>query len=182
MPTPWTHRAFPIGLLGAWLLLVVTGCGATGLAWVAESETSVARPTEAPSADGQIMRPSAVIPARAEQEPMASAGDARPRLNHTVTLGELNVQSPSASPLSAPAVSVTVNNYSTLATPVGGYGYANFGYGRGTGTFYGAADAVRSRGASPSGPQAGQSWPAIADHGSSFPYRSAPASPWARAQ
>ena len=181
MPTPWTHRAVRIGLLGG-SLLVVTGCGATGLDWVAESVPVVARPSERTSAGGRTTQASAVIPATAEQASTALAGDARPRLNHTVTLGELDAPSPSASPASAPAVSVIVNNYNTVATPVGGYGYANFGYGRGMGTFYGAAGAPRSGGPSTSGPQAGQSWPAIADHGSSFPYRSAPASPWARAQ
>ncbi len=186
MSTSWNHHAAHVCLLLA-PLLVATGCGATGLDWVAESEASVAaKPAAGVDLNRPVPPPRAAavsIPATAEQEPAAVASDAHPRLSHTVTLGEIDVQSPNAPPASGPAgVSVTINNYTTVGAPGGGYGYASFGYGRGASTFYSGGSAARSSSPSASGPQAGQSWPAVADHGSSFPYRSAPASPWARAQ
>ncbi len=182
MSTPWTPRAVHLGLLLA-ALAGSTGCGATGLDWVGEAETP-AHATEPTDLNRPVapQQAAVLIPATAEQEPQA---DARPRLSHTVTLGEIDVQPPSAPAASGAAgVSVTINNYTTVGAPGGGYGYASFGYGRGQSVFSGSGGAARSSSSSApgSGPQAGQSWPTIADHGSSFPYRSAPASPWARTQ
>ena len=177
MLTSCTHRALLLLLLAA-----STGCGATGLAWVEEPQTS-ARASEPIDLNRPVSpRPetAAMIPATAEQDPGA---DARPRLSHTVTLGEIDVQSPNAPPAAGPGgVSVTINNYTTVAVPGTGYGYATFGYGRGAGSFYNSGSATRAATPSSSGPQAGQNWPAVADHGSSFPLRSAPAAPFARTQ
>ncbi|MEO7032568.1 MAG: hypothetical protein ABI335_02015 [Polyangiaceae bacterium] len=177
MSTRWPPRTVSSGLLLV-VLAGSTGCGAGGLDWVGDSEVP-ARASESVERSRRVApgQADAVVPARAEQEPQA---DARPRLSHTVTLGEIDVQSPSAPVASGPAgVSVTINNYTNVAAPGGGYGYAGYGYGRGASAFIGSGGAARS---STSGPQAGQNWPGIADHGSSFPYRSAPASPWARTQ
>ncbi|MEO8905935.1 MAG: hypothetical protein ABI488_25595 [Polyangiaceae bacterium] len=177
MSTSWTPRTVS-GVLLLAALAGSTGCGASGLDWVAESEVP-ARPSEPvdPNPAVRSGQAAALIPAGPEHEPEA---DARPRLSHTVTLGETDVPSPSAPAASGPAgVSVTINNYTNVAAPGGGYGYVSNGYGRGASAFIGSGGAARS---STSGPQAGQNWPGIADHGSSFPYRSAPASPWARAQ
>jgi hypothetical protein len=176
-----SHSAVRIGLLLT-LAALASGCGATGLAWVAESDS--------PSASGSgehvdmsspvvgVARASgpSSISAATEPDPEPTA-EARPRLNHTVTLGEVYALPPSDAPGAAPGsgVSVTINNYTNVASPAGyGYGYTSFGYGRGSSGFSGSG-AARS---STSGPQAGQNWPAIADHGSSFPLRSAPASPF----
>lgn len=180
MSTAWAHRTVCRGfLLG--LLAGSAGCGATGLDWVGDSEVP-ARASEPVDLNRPVppRQAAAVIPATAEQEPEA---DARPRLSHVVTLGEIDVQPPSTPPGSGAAgVSVTINNYNTVGAPGGGYGYATLGYGRGQSAFSSSGSAARSSSSSTSGPQAGQSWPVIADHGSSFPYRSAPASPWARTQ
>ncbi len=183
MSTPWTHRAVQCGLLLPLLALSSAGCGATGLDWVAESE--VPAPATQPTELNRPVAPQRAavsIPATAEQDPSDLVSDARPRLSHTVTLGEIDVQPPSAPAApGATGVSVTINNYTSVAAPGGGYGYASFGYGRAQSTFSNVGSAARSGSAS-SGPQAGQNWPTIADHGSSFPYRSAPASPWSRTQ
>ncbi|MEP7050632.1 MAG: hypothetical protein ABJB12_09780 [Pseudomonadota bacterium] len=173
-------RAVPLGvLLGA--LSGCIGCGATGLGWVAESQLPV---TAQSSASGSDLRPAPlpseerVIPATAEQEP---AAEARPRLSHTLTLGEITVQSPAVVAASGPpSPSVTINNYYALSAPSAAYGYASFGYRPGAGNFYDRSGPVQPSNGSNAGPQAGQSWPAIADHGPSFPYRSGPAAPWAR--
>ena len=168
-----------VGLIATTLALV--GCGATGLDWVGEGhiETGGERASQTSTLNERWVGP-ASIPAPAE--PPSEEADARPRLNRTITLGEVDV-TPVTARAAAPTeagVSVTINNYNTVnATPAYGYGYASVGYARAT-PAYAAGSAPRS--AAPSGPQPGQNWPTIADHGSSFPYRSAPASPWARTQ
>jgi hypothetical protein len=121
------------------------------------------------------------IPAVAEAEPPP---ENHQRLNHTVTLGEVNVSPPSDQPPSpyGPNVSVTINNYGSAGGSAPGYagyygGYAGFATARG-GSYARASSVTGASRASGSAMQAGQNWPSIADHGSSFPYRSAPASPW----
>jgi hypothetical protein len=173
MTTFWAERGVHLGvLLGT--LGGSAGCGATGLAWVRESPAQV--PVSDIGRSSDLDRPVATvradtgsIPAETEQERQA---DARPRLSHSVTLGEVYVPSPGAAPASAPAgVSVTVNNYNAPSA-----------YGPGVAAFFAGRGAARPGYGSVSGPQAGQSWPAIVDHGPSFPYRSPPASPWSRGQ
>lgn len=105
----------------------------------------------------------------AQTEPVS---EARPRLNHTVTLGESYASSPAvaATPAGAPGappvqvnvqthVPVTVNHY-------GGYGYG-YGYGYGAArTSTPTSSAVRSSGSSTSTSQpVGTNWPAIPDYG-----------------
>jgi hypothetical protein len=73
---------------------------------------------------------SASIPATTED----NASESRPRLNHTVTLGEIDV-----APVQAEAgqgafagPSLIVNNYNqvNVVSPGYGYGYGNYGYSR----------------------------------------------------
>ncbi len=164
------RASFALGV--AWF---VAGCGtATGLDWVD------ARPSVASSANEHAATTN-VIPATAELEPSEPA---RPRLNHTVTLGEIDVVTAEGAPggVGAPGTSVTINNYNVMnaSTPGYSYGYAypGVGYGRSVSSFSaGSAPVSRAPGLAP-----GQSWPTISDHGPSFPYRSGPASPWGRAQ
>ncbi len=160
------------------VLCLLTGCASTtGLGWVDEAhsgQTSVISSSQA----------RAVIPATAEPEPVA---DVRPRLNHTVTLGEIDVATAERGegPGDAPyGPSVTINNYNVMngATPTYGYGYGygyvGGGYARSAARFS-TGSAARS---SSSGPSPGQSWPTISDHGPSFPLRSGPAAAWGHRQ
>jgi hypothetical protein len=158
-------------VLGAsWLL---AGCGATGLDWV--DEAHVARPSTTSSSNQQLAVTS-VIPATVELEPETPP---RPRLNHTVTLGEIDVaaseRAPGA-PYGAVGPSVTINNYNVMnaSTPGYSYGYSGVGYGRSAPSFSGG----RAPASSTPALAPGQHWPTISDHGPSFPYRSGPASPW----
>jgi hypothetical protein len=157
--------------------LALTGCGSTGLGWVGEAHSEQSTVTS--SSHSQH----AVIPATAEPEPVA---DVRPRLNHTVTLGEIEVAP--AERASADAAgpawggpSVTINNYNVMNAPPAygyGYGYSSVGYGRSSPSFSpGSAARATAPALTP-----GQNWPSISDHGPSFPYRSGPASPWAHTQ
>lgn len=182
MASSLAHGAARIGQ-ALTLAVLSTACGATGLDWVAEPETP---PLAASRADATVRPPLQPVPSVAafapaeEEEPVA---DSRPRLSRTVTLGEIDV-APSTPAAAAPpgsGVSVTINNY-TSVTPSYGYGYAGFGYARSQPSFSARGPTSGASRSSAAGPQAGQSWPSIADHGSSFPYRSAPASPWARTQ
>jgi hypothetical protein len=179
MSSPPSHCAARVGLLLALAGVGAVGCGATGLDWVAESETPPRSSDHEYLAAPRAPEPGPVT-AATEQEP---AAEAHPRLSRTVTLGEIDVapvaQGPA--PVAGPGVSVTINNYTSTGSSGAGYGYAGFGYARSQPSFSRGAVNGASRSSS-SGPQAGQNWPSIADHGSSFPYRSAPASPWARTQ
>jgi hypothetical protein len=175
-----SHRAVRSGALLA-LAGALSGCGATGLDWVAESETP-ARQAETVNMSRAVVYPAgpASVAALEEQEP---ASDARPRLSHTVTLGEIEAVPPSATAgASAPGVSVTINNYTSVNAASPAYGYANVGFARSQPSFSLSGGVGSASRASGSGLQAGQNWPSIADHGSSFPLRSAPASAWSRTQ
>jgi hypothetical protein len=168
----------------------LVGCGATGLAWVDEPEPasgwseSEQRPGSVANTPMPPGRSEAAIPAVADAQPVP---ESHQRLNHTITLGAVDVPPPSAAPTSpyGPSVSVTINNYGQqgASSPYyAGYyaGRTGFASARGTrGSSFVAGESVTSASrASSSTMQAGQNWPAVADHGSSFPYRSAPASPW----
>jgi hypothetical protein len=159
------------------------GCGATGLAWVDQPESASGwSGSEERSVANVPVRPRASkpIPAAADAEP---APENHPRLNHTITLGEVDATAPAeqAPGPYGPPVSVTINNYGQTggaAPGYAGYGYAG-GFARG-GNFNRSGVTGASR-ASSGGMQPGQNWPGVADHGPSFPFRSAPASPWTRA-
>lgn len=169
-----------VGLLLALAGIGTVGCGATGLDWVAESETPPRVSDHEYLAAPRAPEPGPVT-ATTEEEPPA---EAHPRLSRTVTLGEINVApvAQGAAPVAGSGVSVTINNYTSVGTTGAGYGYAGYGYARSQPSFSARGSSNASSSAGSSGPQAGQNWPSIADHGSSFPYRSAPASPWARTQ
>ncbi|MES1176347.1 MAG: hypothetical protein ABUL62_18635 [Myxococcales bacterium] len=155
------------------IAILLVGCASTtGRGWVGE-----ARYEPSTVVIGSTHSNLAAIPATAELEPVA---DARPRLNHTVTLGEIEVAPATRGADAAPGgSSVTINNYNVMnvATPAYGYGYASFGYGRALPSFSPGAARTSAPTITP-----GQSWPAIADHGPSFPYHAGPASPWTRPQ
>ena len=176
----------PIGVRTASLLsaaLVSVGCGATGLDWVGEAHLQAAESRAAVGNVSGWQRPPPV-PGVAESN---SAVYAHPRLARTITLGSLDAASYANSTSSEPGsahtgVSVTINNYIASNAPASGYGYVNFGSSLSQRTFSTVGVGSSFSRANSSGPQPGQSWPAISDHGTSFPFRSAPASPWARAQ
>ena len=175
-----------LALVLGWIFV---GCGATGLTWVDEPESESAWVGSQPH--GVVSAPesrasSAAIPARTEAE---VAPENHPRLNHTVTLGEVDVAVPDEQAPSpyGPPVSVTINNYGPSAAAVPAYsgyysgftGFASAGnrFSRSYGAVIPASRSARAARAAQS-MQPGQNWPAVSDHGSSFPYRSAPASPW----
>jgi hypothetical protein len=103
----------------------------------------------------------------------------RPRLDRTVTLGEVHAgyaeRTEKAAPGAAP-VSVTINNYVTPANNYDGY----------YGAPYFVGDFRRSGAPRPAQPiaptQPGQNWPALPSYGPAFPFKTAPASPWAPAR
>jgi len=165
-------------LLG--LLASCGGCGATGLDWVGEAhlESASLQRVNAEHSSSIVAPTSVAIPATAEPS------DSRPRLNHTVTLGEVDVaatQSEAAPSSQGPTV--IVNNYNQVNVVTPSFGYGNYGYALGSGRFSPAHvtphPSQAAQTAAPS-PLPGQSWPAVADHGPSFPYQASPASSWTR--
>jgi hypothetical protein len=156
------------------------GCGATGLAWVDEAHLESARQQRV-SADrvansqGELL---GSIPATVEPGP----SELRPRLNRTVTLGEIDAVATrsDAGPVTTPGTSVNVYNYNQVNVTTPAFGYANYAYGRTSSGFSPGRITVNPPPSNTSGPLPGQNWPAVADHGPSFPYASAPASPWTR--
>ncbi|HEY0469324.1 MAG TPA: hypothetical protein VGC79_34270, partial [Polyangiaceae bacterium] len=161
------------------LLGLCSACGATGLDWVGEAhlESMSQQRVTAVEASSMAAAVPGSIPAAAEQ----SASESRPRLSHTVTLGEIDVvAAPAAAEPAFAGQSVIVNNYNQVnVTPA--FGYGSYGYSRagqyGAGFSPGHVSPHRSE-SSTSGPLPGQNWPAVADHGPSFPYATLPASPW----
>ena len=182
MPPSSLRRVAQYVLFGT--LCSCLACGATGLDWVGEAhlESTSQQRVSALRALTVSAPSSASIPATVEhntEQPLP-----RPRLSHTVTLGEIDAAATraEAGPQALPAPSVVVNNYHqvNVVAPALGYGY--YGFSRTLPVF--SPDRATPYGARPSAssPLPGQDWPAIADQGPSFPYRSLPASPWTRAQ
>lgn len=174
MPSP-VQRATHCVLIGA--ACTCMACGATGLDWVSEAhlESASQQRVNVVHASSFAAPSSGSIPATAEPA-------ARPRLNHTVTLGEIDVAVAQAGPEQPAAPTVVVNNYNQVNLVAPAYGFGNYGYARGPARFSpGYVTPYRSQPAA-SSPLPGQSWPAVADHGPSFPYHAAPASPWTRTQ
>jgi len=172
---------------GCLLLPAIAGCGATGLAWV---DQPLVTETESESGSAEVsapVRPSA-SPVTAAADAPTSPGENHQRLNRTVTLGEIYQTSSTPAAAGAPGnggVTVTINNYSQGAPAYGGYGsYGAYGYTRSSAGNSRAfvSGSSSSVGAGSSSLQPGQNWPTVADHGTNYPYRSAPASPWSRAQ
>jgi hypothetical protein len=164
-------------------LCALAGCGATGLDWVAEARLDSAEPQSNASgtANSRWTGP-ALIPATVE---LQATLELRPRLNRTITLGELDVAPPaSAADRALPGVVVTVNNYNSTngSTPAYGYGYGYIAASRAArGGSVPDLGSTGSRSAG-SGLAPGQNWPAVSAAGPSFPYHTAPASPWGRSQ
>jgi len=177
MLAPSIRRPLCSVLLGSvWLC---AGCGATGLAWVGEAHSESAQQQSVNAARLVTSREhgSASIPATAEQ----NSTESRPRLQHTVTLGAIDAAArDDAGVQTQPASSLSIHNYNYNQVNVGApaFGYGSFGYWRGLPDF----SPGRVPRPSPNSPQPGQNWPALADHGPSFPYGSLPASPWTRTQ
>src|SRR4051812_34086661 len=153
--------------------ILLAGCaGLTGRDWVNDAHDQQARVVSSARA--------LPIPAIAEPDPSVAA---RPRLNHTVTLGEIDVAPTAQGADAAPSIgsggpSVTINNYNVMNVGPPAYGYVGLGYGHASPAFsIGGTPRTTVPTLTP-----GQSWPAIADHGPSFPYHAGPASPWARSQ
>jgi len=177
MPT-WSLRCAARCALFSSLYSCV-GCGATGLDWVAEAHLESAQLQRVHVASSGAAA-SALIPATAEQ----NSADSRPRLNRTVTLGEIDAAATRTAAGPAPSLgpSVNVYNYNQVNVVTPGFGYTNYGYLRSTPGFSpGRVTATPSRSSAP-GPLPGQNWPSVADHGPSFPYSASPASPWTRTQ
>ncbi|HET7545208.1 MAG TPA: hypothetical protein VFK05_35325 [Polyangiaceae bacterium] len=131
--------------------------------------TSLQRVSASPLAAG-------AIPATAEP-----SQERRPRLSHTVTLGEIDAPAASAEPEGAQGPTLIVNNYNQVNVMTPAFGYGAYGYaGIPAGFSPGHVAPHPSHSAASSGPLPGQNWPAIADHGPSFPYQTLPASPWTR--
>jgi hypothetical protein len=163
-------------------LAVGLGCSTTaGSTWVSQPEPG-------PFADGDLalseQRPDGFA------EPVSSTlgrdlevvgrPQARPRLDRTVTLGEVHAayteRQAEATPGPAP-VSVTINNYATTPNYYDGYYAAP--YYRGD---FRRGDDPRPARPSARPTQPGQSWPALPSYGPAFPFKTAPASPWAPAR
>ena len=161
-------------------LYACAGCGGTGLAWVGEVHLQSASQQNVNVVHTSTVSAAASpsIPATAEQS------QSRPRLNHTVTLGEINVaatqrDTPGAGPAGP---TVVVNNYNQVNVVTPALGYGNYRYSRGSAGFSpGFVTPYRPASSAPS-PLPGQNWPAVADHGPSFPYQASPGVPWTRTQ
>jgi len=177
MPSSRAAQALRLALLlsGGFAL----GCGATGLDWVGEAhfDSSEQRASVTTSSTSRL----APIPATADLD---IADAARPRLNRTITLGEVDAtaQTPAKEgAAAAPGLSVTINNYNQLSVPPS-YSYPILGYSRVAPSFSGGLIGASTSRPAASGLQPGQNWPTISDHGPSFPYHSQPSMPWSRAQ
>lgn len=141
-------------LIGSVLALTLVGCASTGgRDWLNSPVDAVPTPAE---------------PALAADEPKS---DARPRLDHTVTLAGSDAAVPRdpLPPGIAYGPTVQVNVPVTINTH-GAYGYG-YGYGVGYGRPYGTITAGGGVGTSPSvtrsasTSQVGQNWPAVHDYG-----------------
>lgn len=165
-----------VALLGS--LCVCVGCGATGLDWVGEAHLESASLQRVNAAHASSSVSTASI--SAVTEPLSQ--ESRPRLSHTVTLGEIDVApaTAEAGQGAAPGPSVIVNNYNqvNVGAPALGYGY--YGYSRNPAGFSPGRVTPYPSSPSTSGPLPGQNWPAVADHGPSFPYATSPAPTWTR--
>jgi hypothetical protein len=167
------------GLVLTLAVMSATACGgaANNAAWVREPEGGGALGEEPAAFDHE----SSLADATSDSAPQGGPQ----RLNHTVTLGQVMVAPPDpAAPGGAQgpgSLTINVINYTNSAP----YGYGGYGYG-----YAGVPFVGRFAGGSPSSPvvtphgggasivQPGQSWPAPASHGPSFPYSTSPASPW----
>jgi hypothetical protein len=148
-------------------LLAQGGCARTsGSDWLREP-----LPPQAPVLDASFAEPVRDAPSATRPEGVRRQTSARPRLQHTVTLGE-SYSSPASQSASnstaASPVQVTVQTY----VPVSVTSYGSPGY-----VMDGDAPPPAGRG---SGLQPGQDFPHPPSYGPAFPYRSGPAPAWER--
>ena len=157
------------------------GCATAGSAWVSQPEPGFFQDDEpALRASAHPLEPVAESTTPSFTTEPDEAPAPRPRLTRTITLGETF-----ATYTDRPAeqraaergnVNVTVNNY---VTPQSDDSDGYYGYGVPI-----VRDARRGGRGHPSQPMArptrpGQSWPAPKSFGPAFPFKTAPASPWA---
>ena len=127
------------------LSLVLASCATSGREWV--DSPIEAQQASAVSATG----------------PMEAPSEARPRLNHTVTLGESYATYPVAARPAAPGVQVNVTTPVVINNHYGGYGY---GYGYAVPYNSGAAVvAPTPRVSQPASQKVGADFPAPPDYG-----------------
>ncbi|HEY3497511.1 MAG TPA: hypothetical protein VGK73_22595 [Polyangiaceae bacterium] len=171
-PRFWPH---------ALLALSLAGCATSSAAWLREPEAGMslgehlsARLEEPP------LDAARAAPLQSEPIALPVESESRPRLQRTVTLGgEISAAEARAVPAAAPGaapVQVVVNNY------LPAYGAPYETYYPAVRPARGRADSEsdsrnRARGSAPR-VQPGQDFPAPPSYGPSFPYKTAPASPW----
>lgn len=167
----------------------VFGCSATaGSTWLREPESG-------PFANEDLTFPESDAHEVASGEPRTSSfvsepeadptPESRARITRTVTLGEITTAADTKSyaPATAAAapVTVTVNNYVTAPQPSYYDGYVSpyfyGGYRPGSGAPTRPAHPMKASATRP-----GQDWPKIPNHGTAFPFKTAPASPWSPAR
>lgn len=137
------------------LSLAPVGCSTTsGQDWV-NSPLEVAAP---PPLEVTVATESTVAP--------------RPRLQHSVTLGESYTGSSPALAAPGEATGVQVNVHTHVPVTINNYG--SYGYAVVDDT------TPRARTTRSAPLQPGQDFPSLPNHGPQFPYRTGPASPWAR--
>lgn len=189
-------RSSWVSVLLAGSAFVSVGCATTGQAWVQEPENAL-NLTGAPALEhmASVDRATLSVAHAAEPAPVAADDAPRHRLDHVVSLGESEASAPppapnSSAPLGAPGpVVVNIVNY----TPPS-YGYP-IGYVRpypaAAHRPLGPSSSERvsnvpqrdvPRSATPRTPTREGNWVTPPSHGPSFPFRSAPASPWERAR
>jgi hypothetical protein len=127
------------------LSLALAGCASSGREWV-DSPLEVQQASALPATG-----------------PMEAPSDARPRLDHTVTLGESYATYPAAAHPVAPGVQVNVTTPVVINNHYGGYGY---GYGYTVPyTRGGAVVTTAPRVAQPASQKVGADFPAPPDYG-----------------
>jgi hypothetical protein len=186
-------RRFLVGIS----LLLLSGCATSGRDWVLENP-EMASNDVAPATNAREAFENEPTPANAEEVRSLDSENGVPapteNTNQVITLGETTSTSlPESGPpagdegasegAGAPSVQVNNNYYGGYGygygTFYGGYGYGWGGGGRGDRSGRDSGDRGRRTNSSV---QPGQSWPAVPDYGPAFPFRTAPANPWAPAR
>jgi hypothetical protein len=153
------------------------GCATTGLGWVNEPESGVdlsppAQTTRVETGNYRTMN--AALPRETYAQPRP---ESRPRLDHSVTLGEVTTfDARPPDPVAGTSTPTVVNVYVTPSAQPGYVGYGS-GFGLGAPIFTGARTAVPIATSSTT-MRPGLDWPAVPSHGPTFPYRTAPAPMW----
>ncbi len=176
-------------------LMLLSGCATSGRDWVLENP-EMASNDIAPSTNAREAFENAPTPENAEEVRSLDSENGVPapteNTSQVITLGETTSTSlPESGPTagyegtsegtSAPSVQVNNNYYGGYGYGYYGTYYGGYGYGGGRVDRSGQDGGDRGRRTN-SGVQPGQSWPAVPDYGPAFPFRTAPANPWAPAR